>query len=140
VWLPFKQILGYLAMLGALACTQTRVIKLAPWRRILIAAVVAASIIILFVPVFAWDTEVGTERTVAPQLQGRYFIPIAFLFVLLLSNTKLRFQWRFLTVAVVCIILATNVVALGRIIDNYYHNCPREPNLPEIDQDLFGGG
>jgi uncharacterized membrane protein len=140
VWLPFKLILGYLAMLGALACTQTRVIKLVFWRRILIAAVIAASIIILFVPVFAWDTEVGTEHTVAPQLQGRYFIPIAFLFVLLLSNAKLRFHWRFLTITVACIILVTNVVALGAIIDNYYHNCPREPHLPSIDQNLFGGG
>jgi len=140
VWLPFKLVMGYLTMLGVLACTQTRVIRLGFWRRLLVAIILAASIVILFVPVFAWDTEAGTEHTVAPQLQGRYFIPIAFLFVLLLSNTGLRFHWRFLTITVVCIILATNVVALGTVIDNYYHNCPREPNLPEFDKNLFFGG
>ncbi len=124
--LPRKVVLAYLACLALLAATQTGRVRLATYQRLLLAVISAASILITFVLMFDFDTTAryiaDVHRSVEPilSIQGRYFIPIGLLVMLVFSNRRYRVPSRValgLTLLVSC---WANASAYYLIYKDYY--------------------
>jgi uncharacterized membrane protein len=127
VSLPGWVVCLYLGLLVVAAATQTRNTSLA-WiaRGLLLLFVVAAAantmaagwtletpIIVLGVPASWAQFRVLT--------QGRYWIPLAFPALVLLTNTKVRLNPRLFAAIAIAIILIANGVAIGTIRTTYYN-------------------
>jgi uncharacterized membrane protein len=84
------------------------------WQRGILAAVIVASLLILSLSQYLIWTELGAG--VIEGLQGRYFLPIAPLALLLVASNRLR--WSRWPVAIVAVV--GNGMALIALARHYY--------------------
>ena len=112
--IPAWAIWSYFALLLIVAFTQTRYVVFALWQKVLLAAVVSAGMASVFIMLWGFETPASYAQQFVlagvghvPGVQGRHFIPFAFPCLLILSNTKLRLNARWLpvllTVGTICL-------------------------------------
>jgi uncharacterized membrane protein len=118
--LPGWLIVGYYALL-LLAVAQARAIRLGWPQRLLLAVVVALNIAAVILPLWTWETGTAyAEQGFIGGIQGRYFIPFSLPAFVLLSNARMRFPSRYLTLIAAGFILAANLVAVYAVLIHYY--------------------
>ncbi len=124
--LPRKVVLAYFACLTLLAITQTTRVRLTTDQRILLAFISMASIVLIFVLMFDFDTTfkyiADVHRSVEPilSIQGRYFIPIGLLVMLVFSNRRYRIPSRVALLLTLLVSGWANASAYYLIYKDYY--------------------
>jgi len=114
--IPRWVVLSYLAVLAAVAATQTRGTVVRAWQKSILFAVFVSGAAAVFIMLWGFCTPAAYVRdSVArgtghvPEVQGRYFIPFALPLCLLLSNLWLRLH----RAGIVAICVAVAVLGSG---------------------------
>ena len=133
--LPQPLVWTYLAFLAVVACTQTWKVRLKAYQRTLVIFLFAASFISIFVVLFIVETPNSylSHRIVAGTgyingVQGRYFIPVALLLLIALSNRILRVPARIMFLAIIGLCVTSNLVGLQVVWRAYYQNAAARKN------------
>jgi uncharacterized membrane protein len=129
VGLPQWLIGVYFIMIVAAACTQTNHIRLSWASRSILAVVAMGSFISVFALLFTFATSadnlhgpVMNGQGSIDGVQGRYFIPFAFVAFLTLSNTKIRVNSLLAMAFVACFCAYANYIGAGAIWGAFYAN------------------
>ena len=124
-WWLVETYIGCLILVGLVADGS---VKLTLSDRLVCAGIVAGSVVSVFGLLWALEmsrsylaTEIVTlHRGIPIGVQGRYFIPFAPVFFLLLSNVKVRVKSSVVAVVSVAVVLMSGGVALAAVYRTYY--------------------
>jgi uncharacterized membrane protein len=132
--LPIWLVTAYLGLLMVTALTGGTHVRITLNDRLICAGIVAGSVASIFMLLWVFETTqsyLATEiirlgRGVSPGVQGRYFIPIAPILLMAISNTKLRLPSIPVVAACVAMVLIADGVSLAKIHRVYYYGGNRE--------------
>lgn len=133
---PLWLVITYIALLIAAGLVSGSTTRFSLRSRLICASVVVGSTISIFAllwgfemtPTFFAIEVAGVHPAFAPGVQGRYFIPLAPLLLLLLSSDKVRWNSRLIVAGSIAIILLSNGVALALERRVYYYGNKVEPS------------
>ena len=127
--LPLWLVEMYIAFLILIGLIGDGSVELTLSDRLICAGMVAGSLVSVFGLLWALEMSgsylaseiIKFHRGITIGVQGRYFIPFAPVFFLLLSNVKVRVKSSVVAAASVAVVLMSGGVALAAVYRNYYY-------------------
>ncbi len=116
--LPHWLLWSYLALIGVVAISYPDNISLRRVQKIVIAIVFTISALLVFI--YLWITEAPAGIEFIPGVQGRYFIAISPLFLLLVRMQGMSIPKHILSLAAIISVAATYCITLPALCTRYY--------------------
>ena len=137
--LPVWYVLGYAVLLGVAALTTGFHLRMTRVQRLVIGAVAVLGTAAILIGVFTYcaprsylDDSINKGISALPGVQGRYLIPIALLWFMLLTNGRIRLNAGVMTAVAIFLVTVSSITGLNAIGRTYYAAPSSEPGSVEL--------